>query len=77
MRGWLNIFEENFTLHANPETFAHAYVTRKPQSSGWVNSLEVFDKQGSLLIQMYARREENGPEQIAWTELLANLPNLK
>lgn len=77
MRGWLNIFEENFTLHANPETFAYAYVTRKPQSGGWVSSLEVFDKQGSLLIQMYARREENGPEQIAWTELLANLPNLK
>lgn len=77
MRGWLNIFEENFTLHANPETFAYAYVTRKPQSGGWVSSLEVFDKQGSLLIQMYARREENGPEQAAWTELLTNLPSLK
>lgn len=77
MRGWLNIFEENFTLHANPETFAHAYVTRKPQSSGWVTSLEVFDKWGTLLLQMYARREENGPEQTAWTELLAQLPSLK
>lgn len=77
MRGWLNIFEENFTLYANPETFAHAYVTRKPQSSGWVTSLEVFDKWGTLLLQMYARREENGPEQTAWTELLAQLPSLK
>lgn len=76
MRGWLNIFEENFTLHANPETFAHAYVTRKPQSSGWVTSLEVFDKFGSLLLQMYARREENGPEQTAWTELLTHLPSV-
>ena len=77
MRGWLNIFEENFTLHANPETFAHAYVTRKPQSSGWVTSLEVFDKSGTLLLQMYARREENNPEQAAWTALLAQLPSLK
>ncbi|GLR62701.1 hemin-degrading factor [Marinospirillum insulare] len=76
MRGWLNIFEENFTLHANPDSFFRAFVTRKPQSSGWVTSLEVFDKFGTLLLQMYAKREENGPEQAAWTELLTHLPSV-
>lgn len=76
MRGWLNIFEENFTLHANPETFAHAFVVRKPQNPGWVTSLEIFDRQGQLLLQMFGRRDEGQPEQTAWTQMLQNLPAL-
>ncbi|SFC02002.1 putative hemin transport protein [Marinospirillum celere] len=75
MRGWLNLFEPNFTLHADPSTFAHAFVTRKPQSGGWVTSLEIFDSEGRILLQMYGRRDEGEPEQQAWTELLASLPD--
>lgn len=76
MRGWLNVFEPDFTLHANPELFAHCFVTRKPQDHGWVTSLEIFDQQGTLLLQMYGRRDEGQPEQPAWTELLQQLPGL-
>lgn len=76
MRGWLNVFEPDFTLHANPELFAHCFVTRKPQDNGWVTSLEIFDHQGTLLLQMYGRRDEGQPEQPAWTELLQQLPGL-
>ena len=76
MRGWLNLFEENFTLHANPEEFAYAFVTRKPQSGGWVSSLEVFNAAGQLQVQMYGRRDEGQPEQAAWTAMINALPDL-
>lgn len=75
MKGWLNLFEPDFTLHADPSTFVHAFVTRKPQSGGWVTSLEIFNAEGSLLLQMYGRREEGEPEQSAWTQLLTDLPD--
>lgn len=75
MKGWLNLFEANFTLHADPSKFAHAFVTRKPQSGGWVTSLEIFDSEGRILLQMYGRRDEGQPEQTAWTQLLNSLPD--
>lgn len=66
MRGWLNIFNRDFTLHLLEAGIAESWVTRKPTEDGHVTSLELFAEDGTQIAQLYGQRTEGQPEQPQW-----------
>lgn len=73
MRGWINIFNSNFTLHLREQTIDEVWVTRKPTSDGHVTSVELFAKDGTQIAQLYGQRSEGHPEQTQWRNQVDSL----
>lgn len=73
MRGWLNLFGDDFTLHLDDAAIASAWSVHKPNRDGGVTSLEAFDPRGELILQVYAERREGSVERGDWRDLLAEL----
>ncbi|WP_249977010.1 ChuX/HutX family heme-like substrate-binding protein [Vreelandella olivaria] len=72
-RGWLNLFGEHFTLHLNDTAIDQIWQVNKPNRDGGVTSVEAFDAEGSLALQIYAERQEGQAERREWQQLLAEL----
>ncbi|NUL38844.1 hemin-degrading factor [Kosakonia sacchari] len=75
LKGWTNIFNENFTLHLRDTEIAESWVTRKPTADGHVTSLELFAKDGTQIAQLYGQRSEGQPEQSHWRAQIDALTN--
>ncbi|WP_194207037.1 hemin-degrading factor [Superficieibacter sp. 1612_C1] len=75
MKGWINIFNENFTLHLREAGIAESWVTRKPTADGHVTSLELFAADGTQIAQIYGQRSEGQPEQTQWRAQIDALSN--
>ncbi|WP_010627259.1 heme degradation protein [Halomonas sp. KM-1] len=73
MRGWLNLFGGDFTLHLDDANIARVWQVHKPNRDGGVTSLEAFDAQGGLVLQIYAERREGQGERLEWRGLLDGL----
>lgn len=73
LRGWLNLFGDDFTLHLDDRLIDRVWQVRKPNRDGGVTSLEAFDADGELLLQLYAERGEGQPERSDWRHLLMSL----
>lgn len=72
-RGWLNLFGEQFTLHLSDTAIDQVWQVSKPNRDGGVTSIEAFDAEGSLVLQIYAERREGSPERLEWRQLLGEL----
>ena len=72
-RGWLNLFGEQFTLHLNDTAIDQVWQVSKPNRDGGVTSIEAFDAEGSLVLQLYAERQEGRVERREWRQLLGKL----
>lgn len=72
-RGWLNLFGEQFTLHLDDAAIDQVWQVSKPNRDGGVTSIEAFDAQGSLVLQLYAERQEGRAERREWRQLLDEL----
>lgn len=75
-RGWLNVYNSDFTLHMQHQLISEAWITRKPTQGGIVTSLELYAEDGTQILQMYGQRKESDPEQTIWREQLAKLSPL-
>lgn len=75
MKGWINIFNEHFTLHLREAGIAESWITRKPTDDGHVTSLELFAADGTQIAQIYGQRSEGQPEQIRWRAQIDALSN--
>lgn len=73
MKGWLNIFNQDFTLHLLDQQIAESWITRKPTADGHVTSLELFAEDGTQIAQLYGQRSEGQPEQALWRQQLDEL----
>lgn len=73
MKGWLNIFNDQFTLHLQDKKIAETWITRKPTKDGHVTSLELFAEDGTQIAQLYGQRTEGQPEQEMWRQQLEEL----
>ncbi|MBT0724941.1 hemin-degrading factor [Rosenbergiella sp. S61] len=73
MKGWLNIFNDNFTLHLQDRKIAETWITRKPTADGHVTSLELFAEDGTQIAQLYGQRTEGQLEQSLWRQQLEEL----
>jgi putative hemin transport protein len=70
---WYNVMDPDFNLHLNETAIDRAWVVRKPSVDGDVNSLEVFDKEGELIVQFFGKRKPGIPELQSWRDVAASL----
>ncbi|KKX49351.1 ChuX/HutX family heme-like substrate-binding protein [Sphingobacterium sp. IITKGP-BTPF85] len=52
MENWFNVLDPQFNLHLNMDAIDQIWQVRKPSTDGDVNALEVYDKQGNLIVQL-------------------------
>ncbi|RAI60729.1 hemin-degrading factor [Roseicella frigidaeris] len=71
--GWFNVLDPAFNLHLRESAIAAAWRVVKPTEDGAVTSIELFDKEGGLILQLFGARKPGLPEQAAWRELAAEL----
>jgi putative hemin transport protein len=67
---WLNVLDPSFNLHVDQTRLRSAWWVRKPTAYGPVDSLEVFDTAGDLVVQLFGKRSDTEPLRESWRELL-------
>lgn len=75
-QSWLNIFNPEFTLYLIESEIAESWISRKPTEDGFVTSLEIFDKKGQQIAQLYGQRTEGTAEQQQWREQINTLAKI-
>jgi len=73
MRGWFNVMDPDFNLHLQTEGIAEVWVTKKPTVDGHVTGIEVYDKDGDMIVQCFGKRKPGKPELEEWRDLVAQL----
>ncbi|WP_197058883.1 ChuX/HutX family heme-like substrate-binding protein [Enterobacter sp. Bisph1] len=67
---WLNVFSHDNKLHIAQKEIDECWIVTKPGLVGEVTSLEVFDKNGEQMIQIYGQRNEGEPERESWRKIV-------
>src|SRR5690625_7968039 len=49
---WINILDPGFNLHMRQDHVASSWIVEKPTEDGTVTSIEVFDKEGELIVKI-------------------------
>lgn len=70
---WFNVMDPNFNLHLDVSRIAETWVVRKPTTDGMVTAVEVFDKEGNIIVQFFGKRKPGIPELETWRDLVAEL----
>lgn len=68
--GWLNVLDPTFNLHVRVDRITACWRVRKPTSDGIVTSLEVYDPDGELAVQLFGIRKPGKPQSPAWESLI-------
>ncbi|MFN4101559.1 MAG: hemin-degrading factor [Pararhodobacter sp.] len=66
MGPWMNVLDPGFNLHLRADHVAEVWLVNKPTRHGPAISIEAFDAQGGLILQMFGKR---APEAEAWAAL--------
>lgn len=74
MGPWLNVLDEDFNLHLRTDQVAESWVVKKPSPEGPVTSLELYDADGTQILQVFGKRKPGVPELAAWRALADGLP---
>ena len=72
MGPWYNIMDPEFNLHLHEEAIASAWHVSKPSTDGDINSIEVFDKEGEMIVQFFGKRKPGIPELAEWRKAIEN-----
>lgn len=74
---WYNVLDPKFNLHAREDAIETTWVTKKPTVDGTVTAVEVFDKQGELIVTFFGKRKPGIPELQEWRDIVSKLPALE
>ncbi|MCG6146414.1 hemin-degrading factor [Leptospira bandrabouensis] len=69
MGPWFNVLDPEFNLHLRTDHIESVWIVDKPTKDGLVTSVEVFDKEGNLILQMFGKRKPGIPQSDAWYQL--------
>lgn len=72
MGPWINVMDPRFNLHLRADHIAEAWAVRKPTRTGDAVSVEAFDAEGALILQIFAWRKDVPAEP--WNDLVNTLP---
>ena len=75
MGPWINVMDPRFNLHLRIDHIAEVWRVRKPTRTGDAISVEAFDADGSLILQIFGYRKDAPPT--AWNAFTATLPALE
>ncbi|MGC3989271.1 MAG: ChuX/HutX family heme-like substrate-binding protein [Chthoniobacteraceae bacterium] len=70
---WINVLDSEFNLHLRQSAITSAWAVRKPTRDGDVNSLELYDASGEMVVQFFGRRKPGEAERPEWREVLQGL----
>lgn len=73
MGPWINVMDPDFNLHLHQDRVASAWHVRKPTGDGDVNSVELLDADGQVLVRFFGARKPGVPELAAWRALAHGL----
>lgn len=76
MGPWFNVLDEGFNLHLRADHIAEVYAVTKPTQRGDAVSIEAFDDEGGLILQIFGRRREDRDCRPDWNAIVADLPAL-
>lgn len=77
MGPWQNVLDPGFDMHLRLDHIAEVWAVDKPTQRGPAVSLEAFDADGGLILQMFGVGKEDRDSRPAWREIVAGLPGLK
>ncbi|SDT87033.1 putative hemin transport protein [Halopseudomonas salegens] len=67
---WFNVLDPAFNLHLRDGAIAGLWRVRKPTADGIVTSLEAYDQDGELIVQLFGARKPGMAELIDWRTLV-------
>ena len=70
---WYNVMDPGFNLHIDESGIHDIWITEKPTDDGIVSAVEVYDKQGTQIVQFFGERKPGKPELTGWRAIIANL----
>lgn len=70
MGPWYNVLDPEFNMHLRTDAIAATYLVKKPSVDGIINSIEVFDKDGEMIVQFFGKRKPGIPELETWRSIL-------
>jgi putative hemin transport protein len=73
MKGWINVLDSEFNLHANETGLHEAWVVRKPSQGMILSSLEFYSSDGENTALLFVNREGGEEHIVRWNALLASL----
>ncbi|MFD1910807.1 hemin-degrading factor [Halodurantibacterium flavum] len=73
MGPWFNVLDPRFNLHLRNDKVAEVWLVRKPTRRGDAVSVEGFDDQGRLILQIFGKRAEAETDTGAWDRIAAGL----
>lgn len=75
MGPWQNILDDGFDLHLRLDHIAEVWAVSKPTQRGAAISVEAFDAQGQIILQIFGRRTQDRDFRPQWASLVETLPN--
>jgi putative hemin transport protein len=73
MGPWLNVLDPGFNLHLREDMVRSAWVVRKPSANGEIHSLELYDAEGEVIVQVFGLRKAGERERPDWRALVTGL----
>lgn len=74
MGPWINVMDARFNLHLRGDHVAEVWAVDKPTRRGPAISVEAFDADGALILQIFGMRPDKGGDPAAWASRVAGLP---
>lgn len=73
MGPWQNVLDPRFNLHLRADHVAEVWRVVKPTKRGPAISIEAFDAEGRLILQMFGKRAEADTDTRGWDRLTETL----
>lgn len=77
MGPWQNVMDPGFNLHLRRDRIAEVWAVEKQTRAGPTTSVEAFDEDGGLILQVFGLRKDTGDHRAAFADLVADLPDLQ
>ncbi|MGB0901679.1 hemin-degrading factor [Halocynthiibacter sp.] len=75
MGPWFNVLDPRFDMHLREDHVAEVYVVTKPTKRGPAVSLEAFDAEGRIILQIFPDRRIDENMVTLWNDIVAELQN--
>ncbi|RGP36709.1 hemin-degrading factor [Pseudotabrizicola alkalilacus] len=73
MGPWQNVLDPRFNLHLRADHIAEVWLVSKPTKRGPAVSVEAFDAEGRLILQMFGKRAEADTDTRGWDRMTESL----
>ncbi|MGE9516448.1 MAG: hemin-degrading factor [Solitalea-like symbiont of Tyrophagus putrescentiae] len=72
---WFNILDDEFNMHLNEDAIDNIWLVKKPTDDVQgektiIHSIEAYNKDNQLIVQIFGKRKPGIPESILWREIL-------